>query len=280
MTDQEIKLAIQSAIIDFSKETLTDQAIHLFKTLGYNTELQDPFISKNYKEFKDNYGEYFEEKKFNEDKALVKEWKSIDLLFQLTKDEVSEQRSIFGTGKVKWEGEDKETVIETYLFFAIGLIKTEYSRSALAQITRELNKIFPMPVMLLFRYGKHLTLSVINRRLNKKDEQKDVLEKVTLIKDISIQNPHRAHIEILFDLSFDELKGNYKCTNFVELHNAWKKTLDTKELNKKFYQELSNWYFWAMDKVSFPDDVENNKDIRNSTNLIRLITRIIFIINF
>ena len=39
-----------------------------------------------------------------------------------------------------------------------------------------------------------------------RDESKDVLEKVTLIKDINILIPHRAHIEILFDLSFDELK--------------------------------------------------------------------------
>ncbi|MBE3086622.1 MAG: hypothetical protein IMZ64_10455, partial [Bacteroidetes bacterium] len=279
MNDKEVKLAIQSAIKDFSKETLTDRAIHLFKTLGYNTERQSPFISKSYKEFKDNYGECFEEKKFNEEKALVKEWKSIDLLFQLTRDEVSDQKNLFGSGKVKWEGEDKETVIETYLFFAIELIKTDYSRSALAQITREINKIFPMPVMLLFKYGEHLTLSVINRRLHKKNEQKDVLEKVTLIKDIYIQNPHRAHIEILFDLSFEELKRLHKFTNFVELHNAWQRTLDTKELNKRFYRELSNWYFWAINYVSFPNDIDNDKDdtVFNSESIIRLLTRLIFI---
>src|SRR5690349_23387293 len=44
----------------------------------------------------------------------------------------------------------------------------------------------------------------------------DVLEKVTQIKDISIASPHRAHIEILFDLSFDELKKNHPFSNFVE----------------------------------------------------------------
>ena len=277
MNDKEVKLAIQSAIKDFSKETLTDQAIHLFKTLGYNIERQNPFPQKSYNFFKESFLD--SNSRFNQEKALVKEWKSIDLLFQLTRDEVSDQKSIFNTGKVKWEGEDKETVIETYLFFAIELIKTDYSRSALAQITREINKIFPMPVMLLFKYGEHLTLSVINRRLHKKDEQKDVLEKVTLIKDISIQNPHRAHIEILFDLSFEELKRVYKFTNFVELHNAWQKTLDTKELNKRFYRELSNWYFWAINNVSFPNDIDDDKDdtVFNSESIIRLLTRLIFI---
>ncbi|OQB30984.1 MAG: Type IIS restriction enzyme Eco57I [Bacteroidetes bacterium ADurb.Bin174] len=134
-----------------------------------------------------------------------------------------------------------------------------------------------MPVMILFKHGQYLTLAVINRRQHKRDENKDVLEKITLIKDIRIENPHRAHVEILFDLSFDELQSNYGFTNFVELHNAWQKTLDTKELNKRFYLELSNWYFWAMKHVSFPDDVEKDESIRNATSLIRLITRIIFI---
>jgi len=218
MTEQEKKYLIQSAIRDFAKNNLTEQSLCLFKTLGYNTKRRNPFLYKSFKEFQDNFSDIFEEKKFNKEKALTKEWKYIDLLFQLTKDEMSDQESLFNTRKVKWEGEDKETVIETYLFFAVELIKTDYSRSVLAQITREINKIFPMPVMLLFKYGEHLTLSVINRRLNKKDEQKDVLEKVTLIKDISTQNPHRAHIEILFDLSFDELRRLHKFTNFVELH--------------------------------------------------------------
>jgi len=106
---------------------------------------------------------------------------------------------------------------------------------------------------------------------------KDVLEKVTLIKNININNPHRAHIEILFDLNLDELKRKNPITSFVELHNAWQKTLDVSELNIKFYKELANWYYWAVDNVEFPADVEKNKDIRNATSVIRMITRIIFI---
>lgn len=131
--------------------------------------------------------------------------------------------------------------------------------------------------MVLFKVDRSLTLSVINRRLHKRDEGKDVLEKVTLIKDISIENPHRAHVEIFFDLSFNELLRRHNFTNFVELHNAWQKTLDIKELNKRFYQELSNWYFWAMQNVSFPVGIEKDTNIRNATNLIRLITRVIFV---
>ncbi|MCF8305762.1 MAG: Eco57I restriction-modification methylase domain-containing protein [Ignavibacteriales bacterium] len=66
-------------------------------------------------------------------------------------------------------------------------------------------------------------------------------------------------------------------TNYAQLHAQWLEVLDVNILNKKFFQELANWYFWAMDKVQFPDDIEKKKDVRNATNLIRLITRVIFI---
>ena len=134
-----------------------------------------------------------------------------------------------------------------------------------------------MPVMILFKYENHLTLSVIKRRLHKRDESKDVLEKVTLIKDINIETPHRAHIEILYDLSFDKLQSDFEFRNFVELHSAWQKTLDSSELNKRFYKELANWYFWAVDTVEFPDEIEKNREKRNSINVIRMLTRLIFV---
>jgi hypothetical protein len=279
MNDKELKQAIQSAVKSFASSgtgSLTDQTIAFFQTIGYDTNLQNPFTEKTFASFKESYLEG--NSRFNEQKAFVEEWKSIDLLFQLTRAEVSDQKNPFSTGKVKWQGEDKESVMESYLFFAVELYKSDYSRTALAQISREINKVFPMPVMILFKHGEYLTLSVINRRLNKKDEQKDVLEKVTLIKDISIEKPHRAHIEILFDLSFDELKRVHGVTNFVELHNAWQKTLDARELNKRFYSELSNWYFWAVNSVSFPNDIDNDKDsiVFNSESIIRLLTRLIF----
>ena len=166
--------------------------------------------------------------------------------------------------------------IESYLFFAVELINDQYTRSQFSDITREINKCFDMPVMLLFRHGDYLTLAVIDRRFHKRDESKDVLKKVTLIKDIRFANPHRAHIEILFDLSFDALLAKHTFTNFVALDAAWQKTLDTSLLNRQFYQELANWYFWALDHVIFPKDAPKDRDERDSVSLIRLITRVIF----
>jgi very-short-patch-repair endonuclease len=273
----ETKKKIENCLRSFSQGSLTKNSLKLFATLGYNTDRQASLEKPAYSAFKAAYAET--NNRFNEEKAFVKEWKYVDLLFQLSKDELSFDPRLFKKTVITKlpDGKEDKTIIETYLFFAIELSGNSYSRTSLSQVTREANKLFPMPVMILFKTGKNLTLSVINRRLHKKDESKDVLEKVTLIKDISIENPHRAHIEILFDLSFDELLSRFNFTNFVELHNAWQQTLDTKELNKRFYQELSNWYFWAKDKVSFPADAEKDEDKRNSISLIRLITRIVFI---
>jgi adenine-specific DNA-methyltransferase len=265
----QLKAKIQEVIQNFSTGNLTEQAMTLFRELGYNTERQDPFPKKTYRFFNDSFID--PEDRFNETRALVDGWKYVDLLFQISRDEITMQYGLLDTKTMD------RTAIETYLFMVIELEKNKYTRTDLSGITREINKVFPMPVMVLFKYGVNLTLSVINRRIHKRDRQKDVLEKVTLIKDISISNPHRAHIEILHDLSFNVLLKKFKFRNFVELHNAWQSTLDTKELNNRFYQELANWYFWAMDHVVFPDDIEKNKEIRNAVSLIRLITRVIFV---
>ena len=62
-----------------------------------------------------------------------------------------------------------------------------------------------------------------------------------------------------------------------------KEAFSVDPVTKQFYNEIQNWYFWAMDKIKFPDDYKYSTDpvkdteIRNATSLIRLITRIIFI---
>ena len=55
-----------------------------------------------------------------------------------------------------------------------------------------------------------------------------------------------------------------------------RKTLDTSELNKRFFQDLANWYFWALPQVRFPKNAPKDTDGQDSLSLIRLITRVIF----
>ena len=284
MADKDLKASIRNLIVDFSTNPVAQNTINLFDTLGYNTERRSHFFAKTYKSFKEEFlhDNDTRQPKFHEHKACVHDWKSIDILFQLTAEEIKSQIEHFDTKQVN------DTIIESYLFLSLELTKTEYSRTKLAQITREINKLFLMPVFIIFKHGANITFSIIDRRLNKKDQQKDVLEKITFIKDISIKSPHRAHIEILFDLSISKLKNIHKINNFLDLHKAWQKTLDTKELNKRFYRDLSNWYLWALNIVNFPtnDDLKDKNGLfkkdekvkeHNAKNLIRLLTRLLFV---
>jgi hypothetical protein len=53
--------------------------------------------------------------------------------------------------------------------------------------------------------------------------------------------------------------------------------LDTSELNRRFYKDLANWYFWALEHVQFPKQDGVVDDVNRATNVIRLITRLIFV---
>ena len=271
MNELRTQKNIEQALKDFQRGALAINAKNLLDTLGYESEITLDLETNLAEEFISYFDEFG---KLNTERAIVDEWVSIDFLCQLTEEEIS------GTGQTRIAFKNKQldnTVIESYVFFALKLLESSYTRTQLANITREINRLTPMPAMLLFQHGQTLTLAVIDRRLHKRDESKDVLEKVTLIKDIDAHDPHPAHIKILFDLSRNELFRVHGFSNFVELHRAWAKTLDIQELNKRFYRELSNWYFWAVDNVTFPEDAGEDVEVRNATSVIRLITRLIFV---
>ncbi|MBU2446055.1 MAG: Eco57I restriction-modification methylase domain-containing protein [Bacteroidetes bacterium] len=63
--------------------------------------------------------------------------------------------------------------------------------------------------------------------------------------------------------------------DFSTLQNIIK-AFSVEKVTKEFYQEISNWYFWALRKVKFPDDAEAEPNGRNIA-VIRLVTRLIFI---
>ncbi len=277
MEKVKILKKIAEVISSFNSEEFFENSINLFNVLGYNTSRQSRLDKPGYIEFEQRFLEQHNDitdiENFKK-KAHVDKWEEIDLLFQITDAEMSNKRDIFDTGKFQ------NSEIYSYLFFAIELkelVNKNYSKTTFSSITRQINRVFSMPVIILFKVGESITLSIIKRRLNKKDVSRDVLEKVTLIKDINTQNPHRAHIEILFDLSLEQLQINNRVTNFTELQEAWRVTLDTTELNEKFYKEISSWYYWAIENVEFPDDFEKDREIRNSTAIIRLLTRLIFV---
>ncbi|MBW7941480.1 MAG: hypothetical protein H3C64_03560, partial [Candidatus Kuenenia stuttgartiensis] len=120
---KDLRQKIKEAIQQFGAGNLSENALNLFQTLGYITERRAPLEKPAYIAFRDSFID--SQSRFNEDKALVKEWKYVDLLFQLSKEEVTRQLSLFDTKQVD------RTVIETYLFFAIEMAEEHYTRTDL-----------------------------------------------------------------------------------------------------------------------------------------------------
>lgn len=271
MNDIDLKLSIAEALRKFTTTPMAEAASGLLGVLGYASKKRLPLKPNTLAKFLDTFSQG---RPLNDRYALPGDWKSVDFLFQLTDEEIR------AAANMRFEFDSKDAfngaIINSYLFIAIELKGAHYSRSSLAGITREVNKMFDMPALIFFRHGETVTLAIINRRLHKREPGKDVLEKVTLIQDIRLTNTHRAHIEILSDLSLSALHQKYPFTNFVGLHEAWQKTLDTSELNKRFFQDLANWYFWALPQVRFPKNAPKDADGQDSLSLIRLITRVIF----
>ena len=260
---------MKTALANFQTLPLKDAARQLLAELGYQS---DKFLVGAGSRPQDFLADFASGHAFDQTKALVPEWKSADLLFQLTDQELSRETSLFTDTSVK------AGLLKSYVFIAIELKGSDYARGRFSAIARQINRLFPMPVMVIFKHGDRLTIAVINRRRNKLDDSKDVLEKATLIRDITFAQPHRGHLDILASLALPNLVHPQKkpITDFDTLHAAWEQIFNVELLNERFYKELSNWYFWALPQVEFPADLEADDEKRRATGLIRLLTRLIF----
>ena len=259
---------IQTDLKALSGGDFNEKAKRLLATLGYSSERTIPYSGEP--------SEFFTDSSNTESrKNLLKQAASLKLVFQLTDDEISGTRSLFGNDEVE------ESRAESFYFVTAELQPGTYSRTKYAEVTREINKRYEKsPAVILFRVDTLLTIAFIGRRPHKRDQARDVLGKVTLIKDIRLNNPHRAHLDILSELSLEECAGwianKNKQKNFDGLLSAWLAKLDTEELNRRFYKQLFNWFERAEKECKFPGR-KNKVFLSPQEHIIRLITRLMFI---
>ncbi|MBW2591180.1 MAG: SAM-dependent DNA methyltransferase, partial [Deltaproteobacteria bacterium] len=152
------------------------------------------------------------------------------------------------------------------------------SRGQMAEVTRTFNREFHYtPVVIVFKYGSYLCFSNCERIPYKQDwREGEKAGKVSLLMDIDTVNTHTGHLKILQNLAIPTT-GKKAVTTFDGLYNYWQEVFSVSLLSKRFYQELSNWYFWTLAHVEFPDDEEKDREVRNATSVIRLITRLMFV---
>jgi adenine-specific DNA-methyltransferase len=168
-----------------------------------------------------------------------------------------------------------------------GLLPT---RSQLAEISRAFNREFYYtPVVVVFQYGGYLAFANTERLKYKQEwREGEKAGKVSLLRDIHIETPHSGHTRILAELQIPN-SGSKKVDSFAKLYSYWQEVFSVSLLNKKFYQELSNWYFWATQEVTFPnqptaaDAQKKNAKLddllqeHRATNVIRMLTRLLFV---
>lgn len=168
-----------------------------------------------------------------------------------------------------------------------GLLPT---RSQLAEISRAFNREFYYtPVVVVFKYGNYLAFANTERLKYKQEwREGEKAGKVSLLRDIHIEKPHAGHERILDELQIPTT-GNKKVDSFAKLYSYWQEVFSVSLLNKKFYQELSNWYFWATQHVTFPGEptiadahhkkakLEDLRQEHRATNVIRMLTRLLFV---
>lgn len=284
----ETRSKVRTALQAFATTTTKEAGTELFGMLGYSSRKTVDLDGKpsSFLNLVDSDGKLASKRD-----AKVEAWNRVDLLFQLTNDEIP--ILIQGNPELISGKQDyRNSIIESFVFLTIELEGEEWSRTELAGITREINRIFPMPALILFRHGRFVSLAVIDRRPNKRDGSRDVIEKrISIVKDINFADPHRAHVDILCDIALASVKvrGKGTPTNFRDLYDGWMEALSAQTLNKKFYGELANWFFWSTKIVEFPaavrardnETTEKAKreafEAQNQIAVIRLLTRLIFV---
>ena len=204
--------------------------------------------------------------------------RSAQLLFQFTDAEIELDTS--GQGSLLTSNSFDKGDLKSFLFVAVELEKDRYPRGRYAAFTREINKRLSQPAVVLFRTTCNLlTLAFVHRREHKRDKSRDVLGSVSLIREISLTDAHRAHLDILDDLKLDErltwMQTHGKRISFDGLLAAWLAALDTEELNRRFYRELADWFERAGEEATFPTGQAITLDPEE--HLIRLITRLLFV---
>ena len=154
------------------------------------------------------------------------------------------------------------------------------TRTEISMATRAINrKMFFKPVVLLIRSGNLLSISTCERMEYVRAPKTPHGEKVgtvTILRNIDCKHPHHGHVSILSSLDASECEPS-----FESLYGHWLETFNNEILTRRFYQELSDWYAWAIKNVSFPNELDNHNAKKNerfnNENVIRLVTRLIFV---
>ena len=275
-TRLELRQEIQTTLRPVEGDDFSQQAVRLLAVLGYRSERTVPDQSGAVAEFLERFPPKNPDTKSEREFQDAAE--SVHVLFQVTGDELAESSS---ESRLFKDGTFQNGNAKSFLFTAVELKSDGYARGHYATFTREINKRFPaIPSVVLFRTATgRITMAFVHLSPNKRNPERNVIGSVSLVREIDPDKPHRAHLEILGELSsverFRWMTDHGKSPNFDGLFAAWLDALDTEALNRDFYRELFQWFEWAVNEARFP--TTGSKVLKSEEHVIRLITRFLFI---
>ncbi len=195
----------------------------LFEALGYPTNRRISNLNTI-----EAFEKYFPD--LDKNKAMISFWSNAAFLFQVTNQDIQKVLNISA---------DKN-YYEFLLFFTIKLNRL-LNDTELKQIAKEINKQIPNPTIISVVSGPFLNLIYTERRKNKLDENKDILESIHMLK-IQCKNTDDNEIKKLKTLS---LKNVFTLSQ--KEHSYKKKQEEIYSNIEEYYQE--NETDFGIDKV-------------------------------
>ena len=262
---------VEKALGRVAEGDFSEAASHLLTVLGYHSDRIPPDQTGEASDFVAQFPA--ENQNTTTEQQFLDHDPTVKILLQITDNEIDFPSQQPLSGRLFDIG-----INRSFVFAAVDLKEKTYPRGEYAKLAREINKRLGQPTVVLFRTTTGMvTIAFMKRRPDKRIPERDVLGKVSLIREINSQAPHQAHVRILGELSLcNRLEWMQACrrpANFDGLLAAWLNCLDTEELNRQFYRELFRWFENATQQARFP----TTENPTTEEHIIRLITRLLFI---
>lgn len=92
---------------------------------------------------------------------------------------------------------------------------------------------------------------------------------------VGLEAFQRTAVERLSRIDIDLIGEDATAAQLQDIHDE---AFDVESVSQEFFNEISNWYFWALPQVDFPKDTvsTSEEEKHRATSLIRFLTRIIF----
>ncbi len=172
--------------------------------------------------------------------------------------------NLIKVGEIEYENTD---VLLVFTCEYLGELTSRSAKKAQYEIAKKVLKedFKDGAVFVFYDETGNFRFSFIRKNYGNKEQKYTNWKRYTYFVEPDAKT-NRTFIERVGTCKFDSL-------------DAIQEAFSVDKLTTDFYKELSDWFFWAIKIVKFPNDETDESDDEkyNSENIIRLITRLIFV---